>query len=148
MNCDFGQKHISCRPGIRAADRDAMRAKGLRRQMPRYQNSAHLPILGCCFPNFANGFACQICFIKYTPAYRQHGSLHLDHNKMIEEPHVVTTIPEGLYDKNDDLTARVVYGLSDSGIRERSEIALAINRQGISIYDVCSHTDDARPQYL
>ena len=67
---------------------------------------------------------------------------------MIEEPHVITAIPEGLYDIYDDLTARVVYGLSDSGIRERSEIALAINRQGISIYDVCFHTDDAQPQYL
>lgn len=56
---------------------------------------------------------------------------------MIGEPQVVTEVPEELCDSAEEIIASEVLGLSSSGLHKRSEVALAISRQSISIYDVC-----------
>ena len=55
---------------------------------------------------------------------------------MIQKPHIVADIPQDLAGSSGQILATDVYAVAGSKKRKRSEIALAIDGQGIDIYDV------------
>ena len=55
---------------------------------------------------------------------------------MIQKPYLLAEIPQDLTDLPGNLLAADVYAVAGSKKRKRSELALAIDRQGINIYDV------------
>ena len=55
---------------------------------------------------------------------------------MIGEPYTIAQIPPDLTGKTGKLFTSDVNAVSGSGKKKRSEIAIAIDRQGINVYDV------------
>lgn len=55
---------------------------------------------------------------------------------MIPKPYLLAEIPQDLTGSPGNLLAAEVYAIAGSKKRKRSELALAIDRQGINIYDV------------
>ena len=56
---------------------------------------------------------------------------------MIGEPYTVDTIPPDLTGTEANVYTCDVFAVSGLRKRKRSEIAIAIDRQGVNIYDVC-----------
>ena len=56
---------------------------------------------------------------------------------MLERPYTIADIPPDLKGSTSETFASDVYAISGSRKRKRSEIALAIDRQGVNIYNVC-----------
>ncbi len=61
-------------------------------------------------------------------------SLHI---AMIQEPYILSTLPEGPSAGEGRVHAADIHSLAASRKRKRSELALAIDHQGVNIYDVC-----------
>ena len=55
---------------------------------------------------------------------------------MIQTPFLLAEVPQDLTGLPGNLLAADVYAVAGSRKRKRSELALAIDRQGINIYDV------------
>lgn len=55
---------------------------------------------------------------------------------MIPKPYLLAEIPQDLTGLPGNVLAADVYAVVGSKKRKRSELALAIDRQGINIYDV------------
>ena len=58
---------------------------------------------------------------------------------MIQKPFLLAEIPQDLTGLPGNVLASDVLAVAGSKKRKRSELALAIDRQGISIYDVSHH---------
>ena len=55
---------------------------------------------------------------------------------MIQKPYAMAEIPQDLTGTPGQIHASDVYAISGSKKRKRSELALAIDRQSVNIYDV------------
>jgi len=56
---------------------------------------------------------------------------------MIQESYILSTLPEGPSAGAGRVQAADIHSLAASRKRKRSELALAIDHQGVNIYDVC-----------
>ncbi len=56
--------------------------------------------------------------------------------KMIQKPYLLAGIQQDLTGSHGNILATEVFTIAGSKKRKRSELALAIDRQGINIYDV------------
>lgn len=57
---------------------------------------------------------------------------------MIEKSYVIADMPNDLIGSAGRVLVEDVYAIAGLKKRKRSEIAVAINRQGVNIYDVCT----------
>jgi hypothetical protein len=55
---------------------------------------------------------------------------------MIQNPYALAEVPQDLTGTSVQVHAADVYAIAGSKKRKRTEIALAIDRQGVNIYDV------------
>ena len=55
---------------------------------------------------------------------------------MSQEPQVIAEIPQDITGSSRNILSSDVYAVAGSQNKKRSEIALAIDRQGVNIYDV------------
>ena len=58
---------------------------------------------------------------------------------MIQKPYVLADIPHDITGSPGNILAADVFAVAGSKKRKRSELAIAIDRQGINIYDVSLH---------
>ncbi|KAG8530464.1 uncharacterized protein KY384_004967 [Bacidia gigantensis] len=61
---------------------------------------------------------------------------------MLGEPYLIADVPSDLTGVHGNVFATDVYSFSTLERKKRSEVALAIDRQGINIYDVNNHSAD------
>jgi len=55
---------------------------------------------------------------------------------MIRKPHTLAEIPQDITGSSGKILAADVHAVAGSKKRKRSELALAIDREGVNIYDV------------
>ena len=59
---------------------------------------------------------------------------------MIQEPYLLADIQQDLTGVHGNVLVSDVLAVAGSNKRKRSELALAVDRQGINIYDVSLHS--------